>query len=195
MSAEIIQKEYSGDIFTYNGIKTDSQAGLYEYSHSRIWTHVVSQFEGQNFFGHTFSMDKIPGGIIFNPNLNIENGDYTWTSSVSPYLGTLKYICGSGKFSYEPTVENIASSLIVHEWLTHGMLLYGDNTLTHRYSYAYVKSCTHLWDSTTDSYKKHNLSMLKHYSEKEPGNIDYSKIYLEYYFGVLLNSIKNIWKK
>ena len=93
-------------------------------------------------------------------------------------------IIGTGGYSYETTVENIASSVIVHEWYSHGKKYNSDEYKSHRLAYKNVINFKRLWDKTTDEYKKFNLQQLLKYTKKETGrnNVDprYRRLYNKY---------------
>ena len=93
-------------------------------------------------------------------------------------------IIGTGGYSYETTVENIASSVIVHEWYSHGKKYNSDEYKSHRLAYKNVINFKQLWNKTTDEYKKFNLQQLLKYTKKETGrnNVDplYRRLYNKY---------------
>lgn len=95
-----------------------------------------------------------------------------------------KTITGTDKYSYETTVENIQSSVIVHEWYSH--IMKGNNDLygSHRLAYKNVINYKMLWDKTTPSYKRFNLEQLLKYTIIETGRttVDppYRNLYKKY---------------
>ena len=66
--------------------------------------------------------------------------------------------------TYETTVENIQSSVIVHEWYSHIMKKNGDRFKSHRLAYKNVINYKTLWNKTTDSYKRFYLKQLLLYT-------------------------------
>ena len=127
----------------------------------RIWNHVLSFFEGQNVCGHTFSMSSLyNGGVGFKHS----NNSQTWTTH-TPIEGKI-VITGSGfQPDYETSVENIAASLLYHEWYSHGIRLYDD---PYNHSQAFLNVIqSPLWRTTTYSYKYYNYDMYDYYKEKE----------------------------
>ena len=52
---------------------------------------------------------------------------------------------------------------------------------SHRLAYKNVINYKHLWDKTTDSYKKYNLDYLRYYTEKETGRKNVDRIYRNLY--------------
>ena len=115
--------------------------GAYE----NIWNHTASQLEGKEYFGKTFKMKNV-GGIKY------KKGDFNWLSRYSS--GDTGEIFGSGKYDYESTVENIQSSIVIHEYISHIQHKFGDDTNNHRMSYALTMSTGALWNSTTAKYKE-----------------------------------------
>ena len=105
------------------------------------------------------------------------NSEAHWTTSY--FIGYYPIINGAGnnQSDYESTVENIASSIIVHEWYSHGMKHNGDLMLSHRLAYKNVVNFKPLWEKTTPSYKKFVLKQLKYYTEKETGRSVVDKPY------------------
>ena len=79
-------------------------------------------------------------------------------------------ITGDGTYikEYETTVENLFSSLIIHEWYGHGIKKYGSykKRPDHHKVYELVKneSFNPYWKKTTDRYKKKMEEKLKLYS-------------------------------
>lgn len=58
---------------------------------------------------------------------------------------------------YESTVENIANSIIYHEWLGHLMLGYGSHIGNHHKVYEFQIQSP-LWEATTFKYKLFTLN-------------------------------------
>ena len=97
---------------------------------SNIFTDVVSHFEGLQVFDETFSMNSIDGSVIYcDPTMQSN-----WKTTMPEGR-----ITGSGYFtSYEATVENIASTVIVHEWYSHFKKQFGNRFNNHRFAYKNV---------------------------------------------------------
>lgn len=83
---------------------------------SKIWTHVVSHFDGMLVYDEIFSMNSIRDAQIFYE----ERNGASWATYYKEDPTYKPKIIGTGGYSYETTVENIASSVIVHEWYSHG---------------------------------------------------------------------------
>ena len=142
---------------------------------SKIWTHIVSQMEGTQIYDEVFSLSTISGGIIDYSS----NGSGGWFSSIHD-----KKIFGTDRYSYETTVENLLSSIIVHEWYSHLMKGNHDNLKSHRLAYKNVINFSALWNKTTDEYKSFYLKELLKYTKSETGRtmIDapYRNLYKKY---------------
>lgn len=85
---------------------------------------------------------------------------------------------------YECIVENIAISVLVHEWFSHGIRHYDDVSKTHRFAYENVINYKDLWEQTTDRYKGFIMKMLQEYTENETGcksvGVLYQNLYNRY---------------
>ena len=139
---------------------------------SNIWSNIVSHFEGLNVYDETFSVDAIVnGGISIGKHGN-------WATDMQT-----GEISGTGAFinNYEATVENIASSLIVHEWYSHFKKRNSDRMKSHRLAYKNVINFKTLWDKTTDKYKSFNLNELRKYTKEETGREEVDKPYRRLY--------------
>lgn len=150
---------------------------------SNIWTNIVSQMEGARVYDEVFHLSDLrENKIIFNPYINAG-----WSSSYALRTGEGK-IQGSDKYLYETTVENIQSSIVVHEYYSHIKKNNGDNYRSHRLAYKNVINYKPLWNKTTDAYKGFVVRRLLEYTKKETGrtNVDppyrysYNK-YRDYY--------------
>ncbi|NLN26200.1 MAG: hypothetical protein GX163_11285, partial [Bacteroidetes bacterium] len=147
----------------WGAVTFDSQIGnLSDDTKSKIWTDIVSKMEGMEIYDETFSMSDLEGGKIHfgsSGNWSIPEKD----------LGKRKgTISGSGNYIYETTVENIQSSVIVHEWYSHIMKGQGGKNLkSHRLAYKNVINFKPLWDKTTEAYKGYNLRALQRATKDE----------------------------
>ncbi len=107
-------------------------------------------------------------------------------------------ISGTDGYSYETTVENIASSIIVHEWYSHLMKRNGSKMHSHRLAYKNVINYKLLWDATTEDYKAFNLGALQYYTFNETGRDKVDKPYrrlYNLYYGKCFNNIKDFVDK
>jgi len=141
---------------------------------AKIWTHIASHFEGLSVYDEKFTMNDFEGNMVHFGN------EGAWHSSWATGSGR-GTVTGSGGYSYETTVENVASSIIVHEWYSH---LKKDNRTTmnsHRLAYKNVINFKYFWDMTTDAYKKFNLEELKRLTKDETGRLIVDPLYRNLY--------------
>lgn len=145
-----------------------------------VWNNVISHFEGISIYGLIFGMNKIQNGRIMHLDYNT-NSNTSWRTIF--YTNSLPLIYGTGGFieEYEATVENIASSILIHEWFSHGRMHYSDTDRNHRLAYKNVINYSPLWDMTTDKYKGFILDKFQYYSEQETGNRYISLFYMNLY--------------
>ena len=173
-----LQSSAGNDLITFDEARESNSSGILESAYSRIWTHVASQFEGLQVYDEVFSMSSIDGGKIGYKQ--IEKGE--WETIHYPERDDLlPIITGSGTYPYESTVENIASSIIVHEFYSHGKKHCRFECKSHRLAYKNVINFKQLWNKTTDKYKAFNLNMLLRYTRKETGRKQVDKPYRRLY--------------
>ncbi len=184
---------FTGSIFVYYGGEKIDFSKFYEYelnleilmfrydevynmlpinTQLAIWNHVIKNFDNTFIFDKKISMSNIE-------NRNIKYRDFknpfiAWGTVFNLTDGSIIYpprIYGTGNFPkfYEATVENIASSVLVHELYSHGLKHFCDADKTHRFAYINVIKWTPIWDKTTDKYKKYVLRELTHYILSEIG--------------------------
>lgn len=174
------EEGFTGEVLVYTGDKKDidfssmsaSEAkkldGMSTYdqqrdnmvgeSNSKIWTHVASQMEGKQIYGQEFSMSSIKDGKI--------GYDFSKYGSWNTDLITGE-ITGNDRYSYETTVENLQSSIVVHEWYSHFIMGVGDDTGNHSQAYKNVIGYKSLWNNTTENYKIFTHDRLQKYLTKE----------------------------
>lgn len=153
-------------------------------AHTKIWTHLVSQFEGIYVFDEIFSLSSIRNKRI---EYDADNKG-TWITHFSKCVqsSTLPRITGNGLFvEYEATVENLASSIIIHEWYSHRIKEVRTALQSHRLAYKNVINFKRFWKNTTNNYKGFTMRALLFYTKKETGrkNVDslYRNLYNKYY--------------
>jgi RHS repeat-associated protein len=158
MTAEEAQQQEGVD--TYD----NQRSNLSNDAKSKIWTNIASHFEGLRVYDEVFTMNDLVNNEIGFQSSN----SASWTSRWG--LGTGKgSITGSDGYNYETTVENIASSIIVHEFYSHVKKDNRNEMKSHRLAYKNVINYKTLWNKTTDSYKNFNLDKLQRYTKKETG--------------------------
>ena len=140
---------------------------------AKVMTGITKLAVGMIVFGEQFSMKRLDERIFFNRIL-IEQ--YTKegkkipnfvTSYGGPGTPNISYT-GEHTKHYETTTENMISSIIVHEWFSHGIKLYRDANFMHHKAYESVINHP-LWDKTTDQYKAFNMENYLNYYHSETG--------------------------
>lgn len=149
MSADEAMKMDKADTY-------DNQRGSFTGdAKSNIWTNIASQMEGQQIYDETLSMDDLTGGKIhYN-----KKASGSWVSSYVLGKGEGK-ITGSDGYNYETTVENIQSSIGVHDFYSHIKKNQGGRYSSQRLAYKNVINYKALWSNTTDAYKGFNMRTL-----------------------------------
>ena len=126
---------------------------------SNVMTDIMrklDKFAGFDIIGIKFDFSTLAYGKVLygeDDNANFSTNHVDGKIKITAYNGTPK--------DYEATVENLASSLIVHEWFGHGILNYGshrklsDNTPApnHEEVYRLVMNNNSLFGQTTLKYK------------------------------------------
>jgi hypothetical protein len=157
-----------GDANTYDRVRGELSGDV----KSKIWTHIVSKMEGAEIYDEVFSMKDLTGEKIHFDNKISGN----WQSSYYEKTGKGK-ISGSDSYNYATTVENVQSSVIVHEWYSHIKKNQGDGYNSHRLAYQNVINFKKLWNATTDDYKSFNMRGLLNYTRKETSRTQVSPLY------------------
>ena len=183
---------FTGQVLVYEGLEdidfssmTEQEALLYEgvdsydnirnslseEARSNIWTNIVSHFEGLRVYDEKFSLASITDNRIGF------GGEGAWNT----YMKS-GHIKGSDLYKYETTVENIASSIIVHEWYSHLMKRNGNKMRSHRLAYKNVINYKPLWNETTDAYKGFVVRQLFKYTKGETGRTKVDPLYRYSYY-------------
>ena len=184
---------FTGGIYIYDGKAKIDFSKLYEYELSEqnlninryddfasllstnaklaIWNHIITQFEGMNIWGERFSLDRINGGQIrYHYSPRGKNGQTTMWGTEFEKNGTITYppiIAWSNDFvsEYEATIENIASTILVHEWYSHGIMHIGEEN--HEKAYENVLKYRSLWENTTIKYRYFVLNKMHEFKPLE----------------------------
>ena len=171
---KMLEENMSDYFRTYDTVNGSNRDGLSNDTKSKIWTDLVSHFEGTQIYDEKFSMSTILGGVIEFKDI----GSNHWLSehNYNEHYGSIR---GGDRYkeSYETTVENLASSIIVHEWYTHIRKDAGKRFKSHRLAYKNVINWKPFWDKTTDRYKFFCLWQLQYYTKKETGRSQVDPIY------------------
>ena len=175
-------KMSASDLLATKGADTyDNQRGsLTGDAKSKIWTHIASQLEGQQIYDEKFSMSSIEDSKIYHD----ASSKGSWNSQPkSMYKGWKDRITGTDKYTYSTTVENIQSSVVVHEWYSHIKKGQGNFPYlkSHRLAYKNVINFKTLWNNTTDDYKGFNMRTLLKYTKYETGRTKIDPLYRNLY--------------
>ena len=136
-----------------NAVKALSEEKLGNFV-SKVFTHMAKQFDGVDVFGNgkTFDFSTIKGGKI---GYKQKEG-----TSFETYHSHGKIAIDANRPispNYEATVENLMSSIIIHEWAGHGLLYYNDakwfRKSKHHLAYNLVKQNNKFYYRTTNKYK------------------------------------------
>ena len=167
-----LEQNMSDYFKTYDAVNGSKRDGLSNDTKSKIWTNVVSHFEGTQIYDEVFSLSTIPNNSIqFD---RVDNASwYTNMKTMNIY--------GADKYNYETTVENLASSIIVHEWYSHAQKKVSNIYKSHRLAYKNVINWKPLWNKTTDKYKAFCLRQLRGYTEIETGRKQVDRLYRNLY--------------
>jgi len=153
------------DYAMFDEVKNCNSLGLSPEAMSKIWTHIAKHFEGMSVYGLTFTMTDINKERIGHDN---RKGSYWHTDWYKKGKPGIK---GTGNYKYESTVENIASSIILHEWYGHIKMGYGDDSKSHYKVYSAVMNFKPLWEKNTKEYKTFNCEKFLEYIVKEKINL------------------------
>ena len=157
------EEKYFNKMGTFDELRFFYSLGFTNESYSKIWTNILSHFEGINIFDESFSMRTLQNNEIgFSESVANNWFTFTRTSPDSPIS-----IVGMLTDDYESTVENIAITVLVHEWYTHGIKNLGDHNLSHRIAYENMINFEPLWNKTTEQFKIDVFNKLEYYNRIE----------------------------
>ena len=165
---KMLEEKMSDFFKTYDTVNGSNRDGLSNDTKSKIWTNLVSHFEGTQIYDEKFSMSKITGNSI---QFHYIKKAGWWTNPRTWEIN------GCDGYNYETTVENLASSIIVHEWYSHAQKKTNDILKSHRLAYKNVINYKSFWDKTTDKYKQFCLEMLRDYTKIETGRTQVDRLY------------------
>ena len=146
-----------------------------------IINHIVGHFNGTVIFGETFDTSRMKDGrISYYYDYPNDDGTY-WVTPFYRYPhGAIIfpnppeiYWVSDFTAKYAATVENIGSTVLVHEWYSHGIMHYGEFDNNHSLAYQNVINYKPLWNKTTDNYKMAVLSEFIKLTFAETGYNDY----------------------
>ncbi|MBD5351038.1 MAG: hypothetical protein HDR89_09185 [Bacteroides sp.] len=172
MSIDNAISELGEDINTLDHFRNNGL--LNHQAYQNIWNDILQHFDGLRVYDEVFKVDEFP-----NNSVNYQSDESSWFTN---HKGSKEQgIYGTNLYEYESTVENIASSIIVHEWYSHWIKNCADTYKSHRLAYKNVINFSKLWANTTTNYKIFILQKLQKYTEKETGRDRVDKKYLPLY--------------
>lgn len=183
------EEGFSGGVYIYNGtinidfseykeeellssdldIRHINEWNITPNVYLNIFNHIVSRFNGIDIFGEIFHTSRInEGQISYFPDNDPDAfwGTTFFNNTKQEYIYP-PIISFSNDFTntYEATVENILSTVLVHEWYSHGIKHIGDEN--HVIAYENVIRCKDLWDKTTSRYQYFVLGKIHHFIEAD----------------------------
>ncbi len=175
------------DQFTGNEL-LETYAGVYKYNdvlqgngsaptmsneaHSNLLTNFARHFEGTQIYDEPFSLETVKDQKIFFDKKK-KGG---WGTIIPK-----SQITSHGRFLYEATVENFASSMLVHEWYSHARKGCTKYLKSHRLAYKNVINFKLFWNGTTTTYKCFYMKELQRLTKEETGRNSVDYLYLNLY--------------
>ena len=157
--------DYGFDFKTYDEVEQSYTGTALSNFVSNVLNNVVSHFNGI----------KILDDKIFNTS-ELKDGEIKFSIKKGSNFSTLMkhgnvkaQVDAHQKIteSYEGTVENLASSIIVHEWYSHGQYKVGSQFKNHYIAYKNVMNDKNFYPKTTKKYKSFVENGYKYYKNKE----------------------------
>lgn len=144
-----------------------------------IFNHIVAYFNGTYIFRERFDLSRMDGRriqLLEHPDQSIH-----WATAFKYDNGEIidppKIYWGNNfTLNYEATVENIVSSVLVHEWYSHGIMHIERDEIYHKQAYLNVCNSP-FWNKTSEKYKKFVLNnLLKMLSFGQNDSIFYNNL-------------------
>ena len=148
---------YKDDIVTYDQVEAVYSGTRHATFAKNVINNIARHFNGTKLFNdRTFSMASLEDGEI--KYTDKENSHFTTFTNDKTRIE----FHGRTYKDYEGTVENMAASLLIHEWYSHGEYKIGDNHVdkrgklvaNHRFAYLNVKKDKIFYPKTTSNYKE-----------------------------------------
>lgn len=124
---------------------------------SNIWTNILSHFEGTEIDGEVFSMNRLVGGKVYYMKQN-PSEKFAFKTFHKKGVTPTMYGSGYNYLDFESTVENLAITMLYHEWYGHGIMDYGDATKDHNKAYGLHSKNYPLWLKSTIKFKLDTIS-------------------------------------
>ena len=160
----ILKNDDLGNFMTFEAVEAAYTGNAKANLVSNIMTDIVRHAEGTHVFEYSFSISTLHKGRI---GFSLSN-DSHFTTEKRRGEDKIRIVAHDdiGK-DYEATVENLLSSLIPHEWYSHGVKGYGTHTSNHRFAYENVMKDPVFYPKTTAKYKQFIEDKYNYYMRKE----------------------------
>ena len=165
---DLLRSGLAGRIVKYDvAIKSMSEKQVGNFV-SKVLTHMTNHFDGSDVLGDgtKFDFSMIKDGKIGYRRIE--------KSSFETYHSDGKIVINANtplSSNYEATVENLMSSIIVHEWAGHGLFHYDDakwfKRSKHHLAYDLVRQKNMFYSQTTKRYKNFIKFQYEHYYKKK----------------------------
>lgn len=167
---------YSLNLRTYDEVETMFFGERHAQFAKNVINSVAQHLDGTKLFDDkTFTMSSLLDGEI-----KYSDSSKATFTTLRKHSGVKTRITFHGRTypSYEGTVENFASSMLVHEWYSHGEYgvgskrkdKYGRPAPNHRLAYKNVMNDKIFYPYTTEKYKSTIHELLNKYVEEETKN-------------------------
>lgn len=158
-------RDTPGNFSTYDSFENSLKGKEYGTFVSNVMTDLASHFNGTRVFDDkTFDISTLKDNrITFSEN---DKSNFT---TLGKHDGIKTSIDAHGRTqeSYEGTVENFASTIIVHEWFSHGEYKIGSQYRNHSQAYMNIMNDKFFYPKTTNKYKDFIKTWYEKYKSNE----------------------------
>jgi len=160
----LLKNDDLGNFMTFEAVEESFTGDAKANFVSNIMTNIVEHAEGRHIFEYSFQTSTLHERKIgFSMN---SKSHFTTEKRKGEEQIRIEAHENIGK-DYEATVENLSSTIITHEWYSHGIKGYGDRHHNHRLAYRNVMNDKVYYPRTTKKYKKFVNKQYKMYKSKE----------------------------
>ena len=160
----LLKNDDIGNFMTFEAVEESYTGDAKANFVSNIMTDIVKHAEGTHIFEYSFKTSTLHERKIgFSMN---SNSHFTTEKRKGEEQIRIEAHEDIGK-DYEATVENLSSTIITHEWYSHGIKGYGDRQRNHRLAYRNVMNDKVYYPRTTKKYKKFVNQQYEMYKSKE----------------------------
>lgn len=158
-------RDTPGNFSTYDSFENSLKGKEHGTFVSNVMTDLASHFNGTRVFDDkTFDISTLKDNrITFSENYK---SNFT---TLGKHDGIKTSIDAHGRTqeSYEGTVENFASTIIVHEWFSHGEYKIGSQYRNHSQAYMNIMNDKIFYPKTTNKYKDFIKTWYEKYKSNE----------------------------